>query len=150
LQSEGFVNAGPAVYINSTGPNPIMVQVINCTHLLCWFDGQYLSKHCINSSSLDVQPSFQSTHPFGVSNIPIMGGVSGAFGIFNPSRSTGKVTWQTIMILFTLGFQAENIFLRCFVQTQFCLYWGNQLVFIVYGLLQIAIPSMLIFCISEL
>jgi hypothetical protein len=125
LQSEGFVNAGPAVYINSTGPNPIMVQVINCTHLLCWFDGQHLSRHCINSPSLDVQPSFQTTHPFGVSNIPIMGGVSGAFGIVNPSRSTGfgdpfqninvhstgKVTCQTTMILFVLGFQAENIVL---------------------------------------
>jgi hypothetical protein len=58
--SEGFVNAGPAVYINSTGPNPIMVQ-----------------------------PSFQNTPPFGVSNIPIMGGVSGAFGVVNPSRSAG-------------------------------------------------------------
>ncbi|KAK3122315.1 hypothetical protein QOZ80_8BG0667960 [Eleusine coracana subsp. coracana] len=58
--SEAFVNAGPAVYINSTGPNPIMVQ-----------------------------PSFQNTPPFGVSNIPIMGGVSSAFGIVNPSRSTG-------------------------------------------------------------
>ncbi|XP_062190943.1 ubiquitin-like domain-containing protein CIP73 isoform X2 [Phragmites australis] len=58
--SEAFVNAGPAVYINSTGPNPIMVQ-----------------------------PSFQNTPPFGVSNIPALGGVSGAFGIVNPSRSSG-------------------------------------------------------------
>ncbi|XP_062195177.1 uncharacterized protein LOC133898477 isoform X2 [Phragmites australis] len=58
--SEAFVNAGPAVYINSTGPNPIMVQ-----------------------------PSFQNTPPFGVSNIPVLGRVSGAFGIVNPSRSSG-------------------------------------------------------------
>ncbi|KAG2580429.1 hypothetical protein PVAP13_6NG342100 [Panicum virgatum] len=58
--SEAFVNSGPAVYINSTGPNPIMVQ-----------------------------PSFQSTPPFGVSNIPVLGGVSGAFGIVDPSRSSG-------------------------------------------------------------
>jgi hypothetical protein len=54
------VNSGPAVYINSTGPNPIMVQ-----------------------------PSFQNTPPFGVSNIPVLGGVSGAFGIVDPSRSSG-------------------------------------------------------------
>ncbi|KAF8653883.1 hypothetical protein HU200_062017 [Digitaria exilis] len=58
--SQAFVNSGPAVYINSTGPNPIMVQ-----------------------------PSFQSTPPFGVSNIPVVGGVSGAFGIVDPSRSSG-------------------------------------------------------------
>ncbi|PUZ52506.1 hypothetical protein GQ55_6G275800 [Panicum hallii var. hallii] len=58
--SEAFVNSGPAVYINSTGPNPIMVQ-----------------------------PSFQNTPPFGVSNIPVLGGVSGAFGIVDPSRSSG-------------------------------------------------------------
>ncbi|XP_025820705.1 uncharacterized protein LOC112896788 [Panicum hallii] len=57
--SEAFVNSGPAVYINSTGPNPIMVQ-----------------------------PSFQNT-PFGVSNIPVLRGVSGAFGIVDPSRSSG-------------------------------------------------------------
>jgi hypothetical protein len=37
LQPEAFVNAGPAVYINSTGPNPIMVQVINCTVFPYWF-----------------------------------------------------------------------------------------------------------------
>ncbi|RCV32105.1 hypothetical protein SETIT_6G231300v2 [Setaria italica] len=54
--SQAFVNSGPAVYINSTGPNPIMVQ-----------------------------PSFQNTPPFGVSNIP----VSGAFGIVDTSRSSG-------------------------------------------------------------
>ncbi|PUZ52510.1 hypothetical protein GQ55_6G276000 [Panicum hallii var. hallii] len=58
--SGAFVNSGPAVYINSTGPNPIMVQ-----------------------------PSFQNTPPFGVSNIPVLGGVSGAFGIVDPSRSSG-------------------------------------------------------------
>ncbi|KAL6661914.1 hypothetical protein ACP70R_001298 [Stipagrostis hirtigluma subsp. patula] len=58
--AEAFVNAGPAVYINSAGPNPIMVQ-----------------------------PSFQNTPPFGVSNIPVLGGVSGAFGIVDPSRSSG-------------------------------------------------------------
>ncbi|OEL37495.1 hypothetical protein BAE44_0001488 [Dichanthelium oligosanthes] len=58
--SEAFVNSGPAVYINSTGPNPIMVQ-----------------------------PSFQNTPPFGVSNIPVLGGVSGAFGVVDPSRSSG-------------------------------------------------------------
>ncbi|CAL5013879.1 unnamed protein product [Urochloa decumbens] len=58
--SQAFVNSGPAVYINSTGPNPIMVQ-----------------------------PSYQNTPPFGVSNIPVLGGVSGAFGIIDPSRSSG-------------------------------------------------------------
>ena len=36
-----------------------------------------------------MQPSFQNTPPFGVSNIPVMGGVSGAFGIVDPSRSSG-------------------------------------------------------------
>ncbi|CAO2170140.1 unnamed protein product [Urochloa humidicola] len=60
--SQAFVNSGPAVYINSTGPNPIMVQ-----------------------------PSYQNTPPFGVSNIPVLGGVSGAFGIVDPSRSSGFV-----------------------------------------------------------
>ncbi|KAJ1269457.1 hypothetical protein BS78_07G213300 [Paspalum vaginatum] len=58
--SEAFVNSGPAVYINSTGPNPIMVQ-----------------------------PSYQNTPPFGVPNIPVLGGISGAFGIVDPSRSSG-------------------------------------------------------------
>ncbi|WVZ91849.1 hypothetical protein U9M48_037971 [Paspalum notatum var. saurae] len=58
--SEAFVNSGPAVYINSTGPNPIMVQ-----------------------------PSYQNTPPFGVPNIPVIGGISGAFGIVDPSRSSG-------------------------------------------------------------
>lgn len=28
VQSEAVVNAGPAVFISQTGPNPIMVQVI--------------------------------------------------------------------------------------------------------------------------
>lgn len=36
-----------------------------------------------------VQPSYQNTPPFGVSNIPVMGGISGAFGIVDPSRSSG-------------------------------------------------------------
>lgn len=27
MQDGSFVNSGPAVYISSTGPNPIMVQV---------------------------------------------------------------------------------------------------------------------------
>ena len=36
-----------------------------------------------------MQPSFQNTPPFGVSNIPVMGGVSGAFGIVDPFRSSG-------------------------------------------------------------
>lgn len=34
LQSQAIVNSGPAVYINSTGPNPIMVQVIIFTPFL--------------------------------------------------------------------------------------------------------------------
>jgi hypothetical protein len=59
-----------------------------------------------------------------------MGGVSGAFGVVNPSRSAGfgdtfrninvysagKVTCQIIMILTVLRLQAENkFFLCCFV-----------------------------------
>jgi hypothetical protein len=36
-----------------------------------------------------MQPSFQSTPPFGVSNIPVLGGISGAFGNVDPSRSSG-------------------------------------------------------------
>ena len=28
VQSEAVVNAGPAVFISQTGPNPIMVQVV--------------------------------------------------------------------------------------------------------------------------
>jgi hypothetical protein len=57
-----------------------------------------------------VQPSYQNTPPFGVSNIPVMGGISGAFGIVDPSRSSafgdpfrrvnvpssGKVTFQCL------------------------------------------------------
>jgi hypothetical protein len=39
--------------------------------------------------SLFVQSCFQNTPPFGVSNIPVLGGVSGAFGIVDPSRSSG-------------------------------------------------------------
>ncbi|KAM3317750.1 hypothetical protein ACQJBY_035453 [Aegilops geniculata] len=55
-----FVNAGPAVYITPTGPSPIMVQ-----------------------------PSFQSAPHFGVSSIPPVFGVSGPFGIIDPSRANG-------------------------------------------------------------
>ena len=33
LQSEAVVNAGPAVFINQSGPNPLMVQVIIQTSL---------------------------------------------------------------------------------------------------------------------
>ncbi|KAG8087797.1 hypothetical protein GUJ93_ZPchr0010g11179 [Zizania palustris] len=58
--ADAFVSAGPSVYINSAGPNPIMVQ-----------------------------PSFQNTPPFGVSSIPVIGGISGAFGIVDPSRASG-------------------------------------------------------------
>uniref|UniRef100_A0A0D9WZ49 Ubiquitin-like domain-containing protein n=1 Tax=Leersia perrieri TaxID=77586 RepID=A0A0D9WZ49_9ORYZ len=58
--ADAFVNAGSSVYINSGGPNPIMVQ-----------------------------PSFQNTPPFGVSSIPVLGGISGAFGIVDPSRTSG-------------------------------------------------------------
>lgn len=55
-----FVNAGPAVYITPTGPSPIMVQ-----------------------------PSFQSAPHFGVSSIPPVFGVSGPFGIVDPSPANG-------------------------------------------------------------
>ncbi|KAL5221562.1 hypothetical protein ABZP36_026275 [Zizania latifolia] len=58
--ADAFVNSGSSVYINSAGPNPIMVQ-----------------------------PSFQNTPPFGVSSIPVLGGISGAFGIIDPSRASG-------------------------------------------------------------
>ncbi|KAF0908197.1 hypothetical protein E2562_023822 [Oryza meyeriana var. granulata] len=58
--ADAFVNAGSSVYINSAGPNPIMVQ-----------------------------PSFQNTPPFGVSSIPVLGGISGAFGSVDPSRTSG-------------------------------------------------------------
>ncbi|XP_044955557.1 ubiquitin-like domain-containing protein CIP73 isoform X2 [Hordeum vulgare subsp. vulgare] len=58
--ANAFVNAGPAVYITPTGPSPIMVQ-----------------------------PSFQSAPHFGVSSIPPVFGVSGPFGIVDPSRANG-------------------------------------------------------------
>ncbi|XP_006657729.1 ubiquitin-like domain-containing protein CIP73 isoform X1 [Oryza brachyantha] len=61
--ADAFVNAGSSVYINSAGPNPIMVQ-----------------------------PSFQNTPPFGLSSIPVLGGISGTFGIVDPSRSSGVNT----------------------------------------------------------
>ncbi|KAL5232374.1 hypothetical protein ABZP36_031150 [Zizania latifolia] len=64
--ADAFVNAGPSVYINSAGPNPIMVQ-----------------------------PSFQNTPPFGVSSIPVIGGISGAFGIVDPSRASGVNVYGT-------------------------------------------------------
>lgn len=57
--AESFVNAGPPVYISSTGPNPIMVQ-----------------------------PFPQQTSSFlGVSSPPLVSGVSGTFGIGDPSRN---------------------------------------------------------------
>ncbi|XP_008788002.2 ubiquitin-like domain-containing protein CIP73 isoform X1 [Phoenix dactylifera] len=57
--AESFVNAGPAVYISSTGPNPIMVQ-----------------------------PFPQQMSSFlGVSPPPSVGGVSGPFGVGDPSRN---------------------------------------------------------------
>lgn len=34
MQDESFVNAGPAVYISPSGPNPIMVQVYMILSLL--------------------------------------------------------------------------------------------------------------------
>lgn len=37
MQSEAIVNAGPAVFINPSGPNPIMVQVIVFTILIFVF-----------------------------------------------------------------------------------------------------------------
>uniref|UniRef100_A0ACD5TAX4 Uncharacterized protein n=1 Tax=Avena sativa TaxID=4498 RepID=A0ACD5TAX4_AVESA len=58
--ANAFVNAGSAVYINPTGPNPIMVQ-----------------------------PSYQSAPHFGVSSIPVLSGVSGPFSIVDPSRTSG-------------------------------------------------------------
>uniref|UniRef100_A0A0E0EBL2 Uncharacterized protein n=1 Tax=Oryza meridionalis TaxID=40149 RepID=A0A0E0EBL2_9ORYZ len=64
--ADAFVNAGSSVYINSAGPNPIMVQ-----------------------------PSFQNTPPFGVSSIPVLGGISGAFGIVDPSRTSAVNTHGT-------------------------------------------------------
>lgn len=64
--ADAFVNAGSSVYINSVGPNPIMVQ-----------------------------PSFQNTPPFGVSSIPVLGGISGAFGIVDPSRTSAVNTHGT-------------------------------------------------------
>lgn len=56
--AESFVNAGPAVYISSTGPNPIMVQPF---------------------------PQQMSSFP-GVSSTPSVG-VSGPFGVGDPSRN---------------------------------------------------------------
>ena len=72
--------------------------------------------------SLFVQPSFQNTPPFGISNIPVLGGVSGAFGIVDPSRSSGfrdpfwnvqssgKVTFHPFHLFssFLLGSQART------------------------------------------
>ncbi|CAM0948177.1 unnamed protein product [Alopecurus aequalis] len=58
--ANAYVNAGSAVYINPTGPNPIMVQ-----------------------------PSYQSAPHFGVSSIPVLSGISGSFGIVDPSRTSG-------------------------------------------------------------
>ncbi|KAG1369679.1 ubiquitin-like domain-containing protein CIP73 [Cocos nucifera] len=56
--AESYVNAGPAVYISSTGPNPIMVQPF---------------------------PQQMSSFP-GVSSTPSVG-VSGPFGVGDPSRN---------------------------------------------------------------
>ena len=71
-----------------------------------------------------MQPSFQNTPPFGISNIPVLGGVSGAFGIVDPSRSSGfrdpfrnitvqssgKVTFHPFHLFssFLLGSQART------------------------------------------
>lgn len=34
MQDGSFVNSGPAVYISSTGPNPIMVQVTSSSFVV--------------------------------------------------------------------------------------------------------------------
>lgn len=34
MQSDAVVNAGPAVFISPTGPNPLMVQAIFCTKIV--------------------------------------------------------------------------------------------------------------------
>ncbi|KAK1613686.1 hypothetical protein QYE76_019203 [Lolium multiflorum] len=76
--ANAFVNAGSAVYINPTGPNPIMVQ-----------------------------PSYQSAPHFGVSSIPVLSGVSGPFSIVDPSRTSGgEVSSQAF--LFTFFLEEEN------------------------------------------
>jgi hypothetical protein len=54
-----------------------------------------------------VQPSFQSTPPFGVSNIVALGEISGAFGINGPSRhvnvpSNSKVTFECLLTIGSL------------------------------------------------
>lgn len=61
----------------------------------------------ISSTHFFVQPSFQNTPPFGVSNIPVLGGISGAFGIVDPSRhmnipSNGKVTFECLSTIGSL------------------------------------------------
>jgi hypothetical protein len=37
MQSEAVVNAGPAVFISPSGPNPIMVQAMFSPYLLVYF-----------------------------------------------------------------------------------------------------------------
>uniref|UniRef100_A0A0E0LKY7 Large proline-rich protein BAG6 domain-containing protein n=1 Tax=Oryza punctata TaxID=4537 RepID=A0A0E0LKY7_ORYPU len=91
--TDAFVNAGSSVYINSAGPNPIMVQVTYIEML------SHVGFDCcatlMRTHSIALQPSFQNTPPFGVSSIPILGGISGAFGIVDPSRTSGVNTHGT-------------------------------------------------------
>ena len=81
-----------------------------------------------------MQPSFQNTPPFGISNIPVLGGVSGAFGIVDPSRSSGfrdpfwnvqssgKVTFHPFHLFssFLLGSQARTGSCQNFSSEQSC------------------------------
>jgi hypothetical protein len=104
LQANAFVNAGSAVYINPTGPNPIMVQVTYWDTCVCFY---VLCTPIAITLRLIVQPSYQSAPHFGVSSIPVLSGVSGPFSIVDPSRTSGgEVSSQAF--LFTFFLEEEN------------------------------------------
>ena len=51
---------------------------------------------------LIVQPSYQSAPHFGVSSIPVLSGVSGPFGIVDPSRTSGGELTSQALLTFLL------------------------------------------------
>lgn len=78
IQSEAVVNAGPAVFISPSGPNPLMVQVIfSPSH----YNSYFYPSNCADSN-LCCQPfSFQSGTSIGT--LPPTGSVTAGTSMVN-------------------------------------------------------------------
>lgn len=78
------MNAGPSVFISSTGPNPIMVQVISFNELSSLCSTRYVY---LLSAVLCIQPlPFQPGASFG--SVPV-GTVQHGSGVAGSSAATG-------------------------------------------------------------